>query len=431
MKIEIPTYEDIKELNFWDPPQPSSLVLILVNHQGEKIAIDFLPDTEDDNGYPTDLMRPKNILLNEQKVELRPEEKKKILDLLKRLIDEKRLGHPEGGAAKAAKEMMMYFSEIEVPAYKDLKEINYWVPPQPASLMLTLVNRQGEEIKIDFLPEMEDDLDYYSPRDIFFNGHKVAPKSEEGGKILDLLKHVIKKEGRFPGLIEVAKEMMMYFSEIEVPAYKDLKKINHWVPPHPSSLMLMLVNRQEEDINIDFVPDMDDDTDYSIDLMRPRDIFFNKHKVKLKSEEERKILNLLKHLIDKKRLGHPEGHSVKVAREMIAYFSEIEVPAFKDIKKFHYWVPPYPSSLVLTLVNHQGEEITVDFLPDMEDDNDYPTDLTRPRDIFFNGHKVASKSEEERKILDLLKHLIEENKLGHPRGFGVLLAMEMIDYFNS
>ncbi|UII31903.1 hypothetical protein LVD17_26795 [Fulvivirga ulvae] len=108
---------------------------------------------------------------------------------------------------------------------------------------------------------------------------------------------------------------------MDVPSCNEIKDLNFWVPPQPSSLMLSIITREGKKVKIDMLPDMDDATDESIpDLKRKRTIYLDDKAVPLKSEAEAAAMRLLSDLIAKQQLGHPQGLAVYMANEMIEYF---------------------------------------------------------------------------------------------------------------
>ncbi len=69
-------------------------------------------------------------------------------------------------------------------------------------------------------------------------------------------------------------------------------------------------------------------------------------------------------------------------------------------------------------------------MPSPEDAmTDFEKDVMRPRHIFINGIQIDPTSEQVHSIIKLLRLLIDERRLGHPEGFEVLTAKEMIEYF--
>lgn len=111
MNNRIPLYSEIKDLHFWVPPQPDSLMFILYTASGETINIDFLPveDEETEDLVPGSVIPPQ-IFIDQELVELRPEELQEVLHILTSLINDNRLGHPEGLAVFTAKNMIAYYS---------------------------------------------------------------------------------------------------------------------------------------------------------------------------------------------------------------------------------------------------------------------------------------------------------------------------------
>ena len=108
----------------------------------------------------------------------------------------------------------------EVPAYEEVKAINFWVPPQPGSLMLSVTTSSGKEVKIDMLPDEDDAMDDTLPdimrmRSIYIDNKPVELKSEEETKVIALLSALIENDrlGHKQGLaVHVAKEMIEFFS---------------------------------------------------------------------------------------------------------------------------------------------------------------------------------------------------------------------------
>ena len=120
MKIEVPSYDAIKTLDFWVPPQAASLMLKIIDQQGALHQIDILPDDEapdevypEDEAlgadYPADSMRPRWVFINQHRMENGSDAELEVLKLLRHLFDNKQLGHPEGLAAIMAKEALKYF----------------------------------------------------------------------------------------------------------------------------------------------------------------------------------------------------------------------------------------------------------------------------------------------------------------------------------
>lgn len=102
-----------------------------------------------------------------------------------------------------------------IPNYSEIKQVHAWVPPQPCSLMLQLELHTNQKIKIDFLPNLDDDLiPYTTPRRIYLNDAMLPLQSKAEKEILCLLQQFIDDNllGHKEGLENlVAKEMIAFF----------------------------------------------------------------------------------------------------------------------------------------------------------------------------------------------------------------------------
>lgn len=108
---------------------------------------------------------------------------------------------------------------------------------------------------------------------------------------------------------------------MDVPSYNEIKDLNFWVPPQPSSLMLAITTQSGKEVKIDMLPDMDDAADETIpDLKRKRTIYIDDKAVPLGTEKEAAVMRLLSDLIAEQQLGHPQGLAVYMAEEMMEYF---------------------------------------------------------------------------------------------------------------
>lgn len=115
--MNLPTYQDIENLNFWTPPQPCSLMLSLFDKEGQKITVSMFPT---DKGHemlekteytpPPYVHIPRMLYINEELIELNSPLEKDIVNILSNLIKDNRLGHPEGLTVVIAQEMITYFS---------------------------------------------------------------------------------------------------------------------------------------------------------------------------------------------------------------------------------------------------------------------------------------------------------------------------------
>ncbi|WP_338790666.1 hypothetical protein [Bernardetia sp. MNP-M8] len=114
----------------------------------------------------------------------------------------------------------------------------------------------------------------------------------------------------------------------------------------------------------------------------------------------------------------------------------MNLPSYNDIEKIHFWVPPQPCSLMLTLFDREGQEIKVNMFPtdeglEMLEKEEYtpPPNLNIPRRLYINEELVEHNASLEKKVINILSNLIRDNRLGHPEGLTVIMAQEMIDYF--
>lgn len=115
--MKLPHYQDIKNLNFWVPPQPCSLILSFFDKEGQKIEIDMLPTDEGLEAFdkveytpPPHPKVPRRLYINEELIELNSPLEKDVVTILSNLIKDNRLGHPEGLTVIMAQEMITYFS---------------------------------------------------------------------------------------------------------------------------------------------------------------------------------------------------------------------------------------------------------------------------------------------------------------------------------
>ncbi|AFM03191.1 hypothetical protein Fleli_0731 [Bernardetia litoralis DSM 6794] len=117
----------------------------------------------------------------------------------------------------------------------------------------------------------------------------------------------------------------------------------------------------------------------------------------------------------------------------------MKIPTYKDIKKVHFWTPPQPCSLMISIFDQDGNKIKIDMLPNNEDleilyeDEEYtpPPNLNIPRRIYINEEVVELNSPLEKNILHLVSNLIKGSCVEHcPKGLNFVMAQEMIDYFS-
>ena len=112
LDIETLTKNNIKDVHFWVPPCPASILLVFTLQSLEKIDIQIREDDEDEDYYddsiPLNLI-PRRIYINDQLINSESEEAK-VVWLLSYLIEYDLLGHKEGIAVLAAKESIEYFT---------------------------------------------------------------------------------------------------------------------------------------------------------------------------------------------------------------------------------------------------------------------------------------------------------------------------------
>lgn len=115
---------------------------------------------------------------------------------------------------------------------------------------------------------------------------------------------------------------------LKIPPYEEIVNVDFWVPPQACSLMLSLSNRLEEEIRLDILP-----TDEGIELLSSqkkyspppnawvdRHIYINEIQVTPDKEVEKATITLLSNLIRDNRLGHKEGLTAIVAKEVIEHY---------------------------------------------------------------------------------------------------------------
>ncbi|WP_338763118.1 hypothetical protein WAF17_18975 [Bernardetia sp. ABR2-2B] len=114
---------------------------------------------------------------------------------------------------------------------------------------------------------------------------------------------------------------------MNLPSYKDIKKLDFWVPPQPCSLMLTLYDKENKEIKVDMLP-----TDEGIEVFNEeeytppphpkvsRRLYINEELVEFNLSLEKEVIDILSNLIRDNRLGHPKGLTVIMAQEMIDYF---------------------------------------------------------------------------------------------------------------
>ncbi|TEW52375.1 hypothetical protein [Psychromonas algicola] len=109
LTIQTLTKNNIKDVHFWVPPCPASILLVLTLQSLEKIDIKIREDEDDyDDSIPLNLI-PRRIYINDQLINSESEEAK-VVWLLSYLIEYDLLGHKEGIAVFAAKESIEYFT---------------------------------------------------------------------------------------------------------------------------------------------------------------------------------------------------------------------------------------------------------------------------------------------------------------------------------
>jgi len=107
--------------------------------------------------------------------------------------------------------------DIETLTKNNIKDVDYWVPPCPACLILTITLTSLE--KINLIIRDEDDYDdsipvHLIPRRIYINDQLINSQSEEA-KVVWLLSYLIEYDllGHKEGLeVLVAKESIEYFT---------------------------------------------------------------------------------------------------------------------------------------------------------------------------------------------------------------------------
>lgn len=115
----------------------------------------------------------------------------------------------------------MNYMNVTIPTYEDIVEVRHWVPPQPSSLTLTLLDRGGREHHIDFLPTFESAVleppeEWMRLRRVFIYHHRMKIGSKEERAAVELLRRLLEtgRLGVEKGLsVEMAKECLKYFDE--------------------------------------------------------------------------------------------------------------------------------------------------------------------------------------------------------------------------
>ncbi|WP_143519905.1 hypothetical protein [Reichenbachiella sp. 5M10] len=112
MNVTIPPYESIVHVDYWQPPQPSSLMLTLKDGEGREHPIDFLPTFDSaDRDYPEEWMRLRRVFVDKYRMKVDSEEEKAVVELLRQLVDGGRLGDEKYVGAKMARECLQYFDK--------------------------------------------------------------------------------------------------------------------------------------------------------------------------------------------------------------------------------------------------------------------------------------------------------------------------------
>ncbi len=96
------------DLHFWVVPDGGTLMLSLSNLKGETISIDITQSI--DLEIDPDILLPGRMYINEKLIELKSSEETELLLLLKKLITDQKLGHPQGLAAILTKKSILFFN---------------------------------------------------------------------------------------------------------------------------------------------------------------------------------------------------------------------------------------------------------------------------------------------------------------------------------
>jgi len=108
LPIQTLTKNNIKDVHFWVPPCPATIVLMLTLRSLEKIDIRVREEEDYDDSIPLNLI-PRRIYINDQLINSESEEAK-VVWLLQHLVKHDLLGHKEGLAVLVAKESIEYFT---------------------------------------------------------------------------------------------------------------------------------------------------------------------------------------------------------------------------------------------------------------------------------------------------------------------------------
>ena len=106
----------------------------------------------------------------------------------------------------------------------------------------------------------------------------------------------------------------------------------------------------------------------------------------------------------------------------------INIPTFEEIEQFDYWVPPAPNYFQFNVITKLGEKVTIHLCP-IDENAQLPGKEIRIG-FYYNEQLIALEPNEKKSLRTLLLDLIDNDKLGHREGLGVLVAKEMIAYFD-
>jgi len=101
----------------------------------------------------------------------------------------------------------------------------------------------------------------------------------------------------------------------------DLEKLNvssFWVVPDAGSFMFSLINSKQEDV-VFLITQFVDLEDYTEDQI-PGRIYTDEQLLALNSPEEKDLLLVLRTLIQKQLIGHPQGLAVLIVTGILDFF---------------------------------------------------------------------------------------------------------------
>ncbi|MEH0152566.1 hypothetical protein V6R21_00390 [Limibacter armeniacum] len=106
--------------------------------------------------------------------------------------------------------------------------------------------------------------------------------------------------------------------------------------------------------------------------------------------------------------------------------------SYSEINRFDYWVHPDAGGISIGLSHQDGYKVEI-VISSRDLDDYFPEDpeLLIPGRIYINNNMIELNSPEQEWVMTILKKMLINQKLGHPKGLGVYTVDEVISFFTS